>query len=1086
MPNKCIRAPAFSIAALILTSTSSLAVSSPSKQEQPTANQAVIGPLTAELKWRMIGPFRGGRTRAVTGVPTQPSVFYIGAVDGGIWKTDDAGRTWIPIFDAQPTQSIGAIAIAPSDPNIIYAGSGEGLRRPDLSVGDGIYRSADAGRTWTHLGLRDGQQIPALAIDPRDPNRVFAAVLGHPYGPNPERGIYRTLDAGKSWQQVLFKDADTGGSAVAIDPSRPEVVYAALWQDRVGPWEDKNRFQGTGGGLFKSTDGGTTWRKLTRGLPENTAQVNMTISATHPNTLYAIVGTNEPGEYSSAAGLGVFRSDDTGESWTRITSDPRPALRIGGGDLPIIRADPSNPDVVYSMGLVTMKSVDGGREWQPIRGAPGGDDYQNLWISPTSPDVLALASDQGAVITVNGGRSWSSWFNQPTAQLYHVSIAPTFPYRVCASQQESGSVCISSRGNDGSVTGRDWHPVGAIEYGYIAPDPLDPDVIYGAGRMEVSRFHWSTGVVENVTPIPVQGADDRADRTEPLQFSPTDPRTLYYATNKLHRTRSGGMSWETVSPDLTRENPGIPPSVGTLHAPGMEHQRGVIYALSISPRNGDLIWAGTDDGLVWVSSDAGKNWSNVTPPSLTPWSKITQIDASHFDERTAYISVSRMRIDDLHPYVFRTRDRGQTWESISAGLPADAPVNAVREDTQRQSLLFAATETSVWASPDDGAHWESLQLNLPHTSMRDLVIHGDDLVLGTHGRSIWILDDISPLRQLSAAPGKEVGLLHPAPAYRLFRSTWTDTPIPPDEPLGTNPPAGALIDYFLPRDVQGVVTLEVLDRKGELVRRFRSDDLPDMSAEELARELIPEYWIAMPHILPKTHGMHRWIWDLRYPAPISSTRGFPISAMPHATPRDPQGPMAVPGDYVIRLSVDGQRIEQPLTLLPDPRVQVSTEALQQQLDLANTVAGLLTRSSQALLEAQSQDKQLQAIKASGAAEQAVKSFQTKLSHLLKGAETPDVSPQPAATKAEEQIVMPDVQDALVTLYPIVTQGEAAPTAAAAAAARAAQEQVEKLDQQWQQLQTELPALNKTLRKARLPTIRTGMAPPRDLNVADED
>ena len=1085
MRNQDIRTLTLFITFTSLASASAATLAAGRPPERALTEQPTFGQAVGVLQWRMIGPFRGGRTRALAGVSTQPGVFYIGAVDGGVWKTDDAGRTWNPIFDDQPTQSIGAIAVAPSDPNIVYVASGEGLHRPDLSVGDGIYRSADGGRTWTHLGLRDGQQIPELAIDPSDPNRVFAAVLGHPYGANPERGIYRSLDGGKSWQQVLFKDADTGGSAVAIDPTRPQILYAALWQDRLGPWEDRNQFQGTGGGLFKSTDGGTTWHKLTQGLPDNASQVNIAICASRPDRLYAVVGTNEPGDYSSAAGLGLFRSDDAGASWTRITTDPRPALRIGGGDLPVLRADPSNPDVVYSTGIVTMKSVDGGKEWQPLRGAPGGDDYQNIWINPTHPDIIGLVSDQGAVVTLNGGRTWSSWFNQPTAQLYHVSTSPTFPYRVCGGQQESGSVCISSRGNDGSVTSHDWHPVGVIEYGSVAPDPLDPDLIYGAGRTTVSRFHWSTGVVEDVTPIPVKGADDRANRTEPLLFSPTDPHTLYYAANKLYRTRDGGVNWETISPDLTREDPGTPPSVGALHVPGVEHQRGVIYALSASPRNGDVLWAGTDDGLVWLSGDAGKHWSNVTPPSLTPWSKVTQIEASHFEDDTAYVSVSRMRIDDLHPYVFRTRDRGRTWESISTGLPGDAPVNAVREDTQRQGLLFAATETSVWASRDDGAHWDSLQLNLPHTSMRDLVIHGDDLVLGTHGRSIWILDDISPLRQM-AASSKEAVLLHPASAYRVLRSTWTDTPIPPDEPLGANPPVGAMIDYFLPRDAKGVVTLDILNSAGQWVRQFRSDDPPAMTAEELDRELIPRYWIAQPGTLPNSAGMHRWVWDLHYPAPISTTRGFPISAVPHATPREPQGPLAVPGDYLVRLTVDGHHLEQPLTLLPDPRVRVSTADLQQQLELASTVAGLLTRSSQALLEAQSQRSQLQALKATGAAELAIKDFNTRLAGVLQARPSDAPPPETPATKAEGKILLPDVQEQLNTLYTQVTNGEAAPTTAQVAAARAAEEHVEKLQQQWEAVQAGLPALNKALHKAGLATVRTGMAPPRDVNVADKD
>src|SRR5436190_4624747 len=582
-----------------------------------------------ELAWRMIGPLRGGRTRALAGVPSQPNVFYVGAVNGGVWKTDDAGRTWRPIFDAQPTQSIGALAVAPSDPNVIYVGSGEGLHRPDLSVGDGIYRSADAGRTWTHLGLADAQQIPELAVDPHNPGRLFAAVLGHPFGPNSERGIYRSLDGGVTWQRVLYKDQDTGGSAVAIDPSRPDIVYAALWQSRLGPWEDKNEFQGTGGGLFKSTDGGTTWKPLTAGLPSNLVQVN-------------------------------------------------------------------------SASLVTMKSSDGGRSWVSLRGAPGGDDYQNLWISPSDPRVIALAGDQGAVVTLNGGESWSSWFNQPTAQLFHVSVTPTFPYQVCAAQQESGSVCIASRGNDGEITGRDWHPVGAIEYGYVAPDPLDPDVIYGGGRNEVSKLHRSTGQVQNVTPIPVRGAEVRVDRTEPLMFSPVDPHTLYFAANRLFKTKDGGANWQAISPDLAREVPGVPMSVGELHRPGAERQRGVIYALGASPLSLDTLWAGTDDGLVWLTRNGGAHWANVTPPGTGAWSKVTQIEASHFDVGTAYVSVSRLRIDDLHPYLFRTRDGGRTWEAIAGALPADAPVNSVREDPQRQGLLYASTEKAVWITDDDG------------------------------------------------------------------------------------------------------------------------------------------------------------------------------------------------------------------------------------------------------------------------------------------------------------------------------------------------------------------------------------------------
>ncbi|MGB6604246.1 MAG: hypothetical protein WA747_04435 [Steroidobacteraceae bacterium] len=1048
--------------------------------------QHPAGGVYDDLAWRMIGPFRGGRTRAVAGVPLRPNVFYIGAVDGGVWKTDDSGRTWHPIFDAETTQSIGAIAVAPSDPNIVYVASGEGLLRPDLSVGNGVYRSSDGGRTWSHRGLTDGQQIPELAVDAHNPDRLFAAVLGHPYGPNGMRGIYRSLDGGRTWERVLYKDDDTGGSAVALDPGHPEIVYAGLWQSRLGPWEDKNEFNGTGGGLFKSTDGGTTWRQLKTGLPPDLAQINIAIAPSEPTRLYAAVGTTEPGDYSSGAGLGVFRSDDGGESWRRITTDPRPALRIGGGDLTIIRVDPTNADVVYSTGIVTMKSIDGGRTWEPLRGAPGGDDYQNLWINPIDPHIIALVSDQGAVITLNGGESWSSWFTQPTAQLYHVSVAPTFPYRVCAAQQESGSVCIASRGNDGEVTERDWHPVGVIEYGYVAPDPLDPDIIYGAGRSEVSKYHWSTGQVQNVTPIPVRSSDVRVDRTEPLMFSPLDPHTLYYGANRLYRTHDGGMSWQTISPDLAREAGNVPASVGALHPPGAEKQRGVIYSLGPSPLNVDRLWAGTDDGFVWLTSDGGSNWSNVTPPALTPWSKVTQIEPSHFDADSAYICVSRMRIDDLHPYIYRTRDRGRTWEPITDGLPADSPVNSVREDPARRGLLFAATETGVWVSYDDGAHWGSLQLNLPHTSVRDLWIHEADLLAATHGRSLWILDDISRLRQLEGGALPHAALLYrPAAAYRMHRSTWTDTPMPPDEPMAANPPAGAVIEYFLPREAAHAVVLEVLDTHGTLVRRYRSDDAPVPGPEQLAREIIPRYWIAPSSVLPAHAGMHRWVWDLRYAPPVATTHGYPISAVPHATPEEPQGPMALPGTYLVRLTVDGRHYEAPLEVKADPRVHAPPGALEDQLSLAKKLSDLLTESSRAVLSARSIEAQLKVLKPSGTTADAVHAYQQRLAELLgTGAKKPADEAQPAGSAP--RVSLPDVQERIDTLYGEVTRADAAPNVPQQSAAEAAQEALAGELADWHKLAADLTALNRQLGAAKLAVVRPDLAPPRDMDIADRD
>lgn len=1035
-----------------------------------------------EMQWRMIGPFRGGRTRAATGVATQPNVFYVGQGDGGVWKSNDYGRTWMPIFDDQPSQSIGAIAVAPSDPNIIYAASGEGLQRPDLSVGDGIYKSTDAGKTWTHLGLRDAQQIPALVVDPRDPNRVFAAALGHPYGPNKERGIFLSTDGGQTWKPSLYKNEHTGGSDVQLDPTNPDVMYASMWKVRQGPWEDGNKYDKTGGGLFKSTDSGANWHPLTNGLPANVVQIYVAISASQPSRLYATVGTTDRGDYASGAGLGVYRSDDGGEKWYRATTDPRPAFRIGGGDLPVPKVDPKNPDVVYSTSIVTMRSSDGGKTWLSFRGAPGGDDYQNIWINPVDPKIILLVSDQGALVTVNGGESWSSWYNQPTAQIYHVGVSNTFPYRVCGGQQESGSVCISSRGNDGTVTFRDWHPVGTIEYGYVAPDPLDPDIIYGAGRKEVSKFHWSTGQVQNITPIPDSGPKYRADRTEPIMFSPVDPHILYYATNVLFKTTNGGESWQAISPDLTREKPGIPASLGNLAADDAkaEKQRGVIYSLAPSFKDVDTLWAGTDDGQFWLTRDAGKNWANITPPDLAPWSKVTQMSASHFDEQSAYASVSRFRIDDLHPYIYRTHDSGKTWQQITNGLPDNAPVDTVREDPVRKGLLFAGTETSVWVSFDDGDRWQSLQLNLPHTSMRDLWIHDDDLIVATHGRSFWILDDITPLRQIGRLAigsfqvgGVSVGgasfVFIPALAYRVRRDTYTDTPLPPDEPMGKNPPDGAIIDYFLSSGVSGPLTLEILDSGGGVVRRYASTDKPDVTQEQLEKQLIPLYWLRTQPVLSTAPGMHRWVWDLHYPAPDSARHEYPISAVPHDTPRLPLGPPALPGEYTVRLTftTDGRGTTAPLTIKMDPRVKVSAAALEQQFKTETRLASMMTRSTHAVMEARSLHDQLEKLSShpSDALATSIKDLQKKTSAVLDG------SGGNAGNATTPAPTLTGVNGSVTALYNEIDRADAAPTSQQAEAVTKIDKDFEAVKGQWFDLKShDLPALNRQLTTAGQPEI----------------
>jgi photosystem II stability/assembly factor-like uncharacterized protein len=879
-----------------------------------------------EMRWREIGPLRGGRTRAVAGVPSQPNVFYIGAVNGGVWRTNDYGRTWEPIFDKEPTGSIGAISVAPSDPNIVYVASGEGLQRPDLSTGDGIYKSMDAGKTWTHLGLRDSQQIPQLAVDPRDPNRLFVAVLGHPYGPSTERGIFRSTDGGQTFEKVLYKDEYTGGSDVELDPKNPDIVYASLWQAQQGPWEN-SEWSGTSGGLFKSTDGGTTWHQLTSGLPDGAVQVDVAIAPSDPNRIYATVAAGRT--------VGIYRSDDAGESWTQTTTDRRPALRIGGGDLPVPKVDPKNPNVVYVTSTVTWKSSDGGKTWTGLRGAPGGDDYQNIWINPNNPEIILLGSDQGALITVNGSETWSSWYNQPTAQVYHVDIDNDFPYRVCSGQQDSGSACVSSRGNWGEITERDWLPAGGEEYGYLVPDPLNPNIVYGG---KLTRFDRRTGQTADVSPKPLRGSDYRAVRTQPIVFSPVNPHVLYFAVNTLWQTSDGGQNWKQISPDLSRKTWALPASVGKYaDTPSAKPtDRGVIYSVSPSPLDINRIWAGTDDGLIWVTTDGGVKWSNVTPPQLVPWAKVSILDAGHFDPLTAYAAINTFRLDDLRPHIYRTHDGGKTWTEIVNGIPDGAAVNVVREDPKRKGLLFAGTEREVYVSFDDGDHWQSLRLNMPATSIRDLRIKGDDLIAGTHGRGFWILDDITPLRQLDSAIATSAAyLFRPQEATRVRWDVNTDTPLPPDVPSAQNPPDGAIIDYYLSDPGSQPVTLEVVDAAGKLVRRYSSTDKPDVNMETLGQTLaVPTYWMRPPQVLSSEAGMHRFLWDMHYPPASPPGNDLPMQAVPHDTPFAPSSPWVLPGHYIVKLMVDGKTYSQPLTIRMDPRVKTSLAGLEQQFALS--------------------------------------------------------------------------------------------------------------------------------------------------------
>jgi len=908
-----------------------------------TSAQPFDPSLFSEMKWRMIGPYRGGRTKAAVGVPSRPGLFYIGVVNGGVWKTTDYGHTWNPIFDDQPTGSIGAIAIAPSNPDIIYVGSGEGLQRPDLSTGDGIYKSTDAGKTWTHLGLRDGQQIPQIVVDPRDPDRIFVAVLGHPYGPNEERGLFKSTDGGRTFTKALYKDENTGAIDVVLDPKNPDTLYVAMWESRQAPWEN-GVFSGPGSGLFKSTDGGATWKPLTKGLPtfekDIAGRIGLTIAPSLPSRLFATVETRDSGE----SGF-LFRSDDAGESWTRISDDPYIVGRPS--DFAEVKVHPTNPDVIFTASRVIWKSLDGGKTFTGIKGAPGGDDYHRIWINPADPNVMLLAADQGAVVTVNGGATWTSWYNQPTAQMYHVSTDNNFPYRVCSGQQESGSACVLSRGHDGSITFRDWTPVGVEEYGYVAADPLNPDIVYGG---KVTRFDRRTGQTRNVSPKPLRGEGYRVVRTQPVLFSPVDPKILYFTSNTVWKTTNGGDSWERISPDLTRKSWEVPRNVGKYIGSGprdgKSSQRGVVYALAPSPLDVNLLWAGTDDGLIHVTRDGGATWTDVTPPSLGPWAKVSIMDASHFDKDTAYAAINTLRLDDLRPHILRTRDGGKTWQEVVSGLPNGATVNVVREDPKRRGLLFAGTETTVHVSFNDGDAWQSLRVNLPATSIRDLVIKDDDLVIGTHGRGFWILDDITPLRQLRAeVASADVHLFAPQQAWRVRWNMNTDTPLPPEEPVGQNPPDGAILHYFLKSDVAGAVSLEILDAAGKVVRAFRSDDKPE---EWPSDRDIPDYWIRPHQPLQTRAGLHRFVWDLHYPSPSAMSYGYPISAVIGNTWREPRGPWAHPGTYTARLTANGKTLEQRFEVKLDPRVKTPAAAMQTQFDLSMRAYAAMNESFKAL------------------------------------------------------------------------------------------------------------------------------------------
>jgi photosystem II stability/assembly factor-like uncharacterized protein len=893
--------------------------------------QQVPEQLYSDMKWRMIGPFRGGKVNAVVGVPGNPAVYYFGADGGGVWKTTDGGTVWKPIFDKESSAPIGALTLAPSNPNIIYVGTGVNSVHSDISYGHGVYKSTDAGENWQHLGLVETRHIGRILVDPHNPDIVLVAALGHSFGPHEDRGVYRSTDGGRSWKKVLYKDNVTGAVDLCFEPGNPRVVYATLWHGIRKPGQRGTSY-GPGSGLFKSTDEGMTWTQITgNGLPSG--DWGRSGVAVAPNTkgqrVYFILEAKEKNG-------GLFRSDDGGASWKKATEDPR---ITGYWYMSEIFVDPKNADAVYVPSQNLYRSTDGGHNFTAIKGAPGGDDYHTMWFDPTNSNRIMLGVDQGATISLNGGESWSTWYNQPTGEFYRLATDHRYPYWIYGPQQDSGTAGIASRGNNGQITERDWFPVGPGESGYTIPDPLDPDVVYNAGPAgSVVRMSKSTGQVRDISPAPVSfGSKYRFNWTIPMAFSPQDPRLLYLGTQFLLKTTDSGTSWEAVSADLTRVRPDEKDS---------KQARGTILTIAPSEVKEGVIWAGTNDGNIQLTKDAGKTWQNVTPPTVTAWSTVTIVEASHFDAGTAYATVNRNSLDDLHPHILRTHDFGQTWQETVSGIRDIDFARVVREDPVRKGLLYAGTEEGAYVSFDEGDHWQTLRLNMPVVAIHDLAIEQDDLIAATYGRSFWILDDVTPLRQVNASmvsPGAH--LFAPRAAIRIRRDENQDTPLPPEISAGKNPPDGAILNYFLAADSTTDIQLEIYDKDGNLVHSYSSAAPPKENEEA---PFVAEYWIAHPEPLSKVAGMHRFVWNLRYTNPaavhMQSPYNYPIAAIVGSTPLPPEGPLVVPGKYEVRLRAGAQTLRQPLEVKMDPRVNVARHELESSLELQLKISTLLARN----------------------------------------------------------------------------------------------------------------------------------------------
>jgi photosystem II stability/assembly factor-like uncharacterized protein len=1018
----------------------------------------------AGLEWRLLGPFRGGWATMAVGIDDQPDTFYFSSAGGGIWKTTDAGNTWQSMSDGLTAASFGAIAVAPSNPNVLYAGSGQPEPRYDIAAGDGMYTSTDGGRRWQHIGLEATRHIGAILVDARDPTIALVGALGHIFGANPERGVFRTADGGKTWTKTLFVDADTGIVDLAADPAQPNIVFAAAWQARNWPWLSYFMpIAGPGSGIYKSLDGGVTWQRLGgEGWPSGSLG-RIGLAVTHlkngATRIYASIDSGEHG--------GLYRSDDGGAHWQKVND----AKAVATWYMSRLTVAPNDPDTLYTTGQSIHRSTDAGKTFTIIRGAPGGDDYHHVWINPKHPDHLITASDQGAVVSVDGGAHWSSWYNQPTGQFYHLATDNRFPYRIYSGQQDSGTVGIASRSDYGALSFRDWGPVGGDERDYDLPDPTDPQIVYGSGLGgRLSRWDARSGEVQNISPWPVSTYGARATEVKyrytwisPIAISAQAPHALYAGAQVLFRSMDQGRHWERISPDLTGKRDDAPRCNGDVAiADATACGYGVIFSIAPSPRSNDEIWIGTDNGRVHLTRDGGKTWQNVTPSGLPDWAKVSTLDVSALEEGTAYAAVDNHRQDDFAPYIYRTHDNGKTWAAIRNGLPDGHFVATVRADTVRKGLLYAGTDIGVYVSFDDGDHWQTLQRNLPVALVNDLLVHGNDLIAATQGRALWVLDDVGPLRQIEARMDKvATRLFAPSPALRVRDNQNKDTPPPPETPLGRNPPAGATLDYTLARAAKRV-TLEIRDNAGHALRRF------DSAHPETSPDTEPYFeaaWIKPAPKLATDAGAHRFVWDLRTTRPRSVHYDYAIAAVRDTgTPLMPRGWLVAPGDYRVVLNVDGHDYTQNLRVDSDPRMSVPRTELDQSIAFAQSVAAELARAWQASGEIAAVQRQIEALtKKGGAAAQAplkdaLAAFAAKVQPLRAG-------------KGEAAPSFGSIGGILADLYTDVEGTDRAPTAAQQQVLDENRTRLDRVLAQWQSARGgDLTALNARLKQVHLETI----------------